>query len=530
MQDDDRISVPGCLSGENGKFGFSSYSGQKYDLVGTTTLINRHGGWPPGNNVCVQGTLTSPRVIKVNSIKNLPRPEARLIAAIGHPSQWRPYTYEKYGVAFVLPKIFSVTEDDQYIQSNFPIETGAITVRKFAIPQDTFLSPNDLGCGQLPVDFFGGSIALFVNPGINNGPACAQFGGSDPTDRPSPIVDGVKYSKTSDSSVGMGTGYGYDYYNTFQNGLCYEFVFSSGGTNPNPDSPCGCAVPTLADGEYDRLEKTILEQFSFSMPQITTAVPNKPASSPKVLSFEAYPLIATQPDGITFSWSTKDADFVRLSYSCTAGEEIPDRDIPNLGLDGVIIMETGGADMGCGGKFDRPETVNHSPDSSLDVDFGNSSYDAPIQVRVTLTPFSHGVAYPKAAKTIPISVYPSSTQPESDVPGGAVGTVTVISPPDTKQPSSYKQGSKIKIEWVDSGKIKTHYWVHLVQDKPANRRVDLYQIAGYIPGGAESTSCMWLVPKSYSGSGFRIFISSESHLSETLPPSDAFSAPFNIVP
>jgi hypothetical protein len=201
--------------------------------------------------------------------------------------------------------------------------------------------------------------------------------------------------------------------------------------------------------------------------------------------------------------------------------------MPNLGLDGVTILETGATAMGCGGKFDQPQAVNHSADSSVEVGFGNSSYDAPIEVRVTLTPFSHGVAYPNAAKTIPISVYPD-TQFPNGVPA-TTGTVTVISPAGTKQLSSYKQGSVLKIEWADSHEGKTHYWVHLVRDKPDNERVYLYQIAGYIPRGSDSTNYAWIVPRSYSGAGFRVFISSTDQIGSYTGLSYAFSAPFNIV-
>jgi hypothetical protein len=271
------------------------------------------------------------------------------------------------------------------------------------------------------------------------------------------------------------------------------------------------------------LEHSILSQFSFSKPEVATAASSSPTTTPKVTSFSVSDPIAdytTNRGQINFSWTTQNADYVRLSYNCTGGEEIIQNGLPSLGLDGVIILETGAAGTGCGGKLDVPQLINHSPNSSLDVGFANSSYDAPVEVRVTITPFSHGVAYAKSAKTIPISVYPDGQFRNG--PPTPTGNITVLSPPNTKRVSNYRQGSSSKIEWTDSREGDDHFWLSLVQDNTGNGIAYLYQIAGYVPRTGSSTNYTWVVPKSYSGSGFRISITSGDRA--------GISNPFNIVP
>lgn len=529
VRDHDKITVAGCLAGVNGKFAFSTYSGQRYDLIDDTALVNKHGGWPPGNNVCVVGTLSADApAINVVSISDLPKRVESLSPSIGRPSQWPQRTNKTYGLSFALPETFPATkDDDQYIQSNFPVASGVITLAKFAIPANTFGSPDLPGCGPLS-SFFGGGLALFVNPEINNRPACDEFGQSDPKYRASHTLHGIKFSETSDVSAGTGHYYSYDFYHTFQNGLCYEFVFSSAGGAINPDDPCGCVVPVVSG--YDAFVHTILSQLSFSKPQAETVASSDTSATPKVTSFTASASTSGDPKSrgpITFSWTTQNADFVRISYRCTGGEEIIKQGLPNLGLDGLVIMEKGAIGKGCGGKYGAHQIVDHSPNSSVDVGFGNASYNAPVEVRVTLTPFSNGVAYAKSGETIAIGVYPDN--PFLKGFPAPTKNITFLSPANANGVSSYRQGSSSKIEWTDSHKGDDHFWLHLVRDNASNSMTYLYQVAGYVPRTGNSISYTWVVPKSYSGSGFRIFINSEEHRVNKVP-SYAVSPPFSIAP
>ena len=530
VRDNDRITVEGCLTEwSEEKFSFSSYSGKSYDLIGDHSLLNKHASWMPGKNVCVQGTVSADDSdLNVTSIRTLPKRVARLNPPFGPPSQWRERTNKPYGLSFRLPESFPTSENDQYVDPNFPVGSGAINLGFFAIEGHLLVGPPVPECDKGMDSYDGGRVVIFVNPLVTNQEACNQFGESDPERHAWRTFHGMKFSETSESSGGMGQYYDYDYYHTFQNGLCYEFVFSDHGSAVNPDDPCACAYPEVPG--TDRLVQTILSQLSFPKPQSPAIVSNKAKTKPEVLSFTASSLTAddTKNRGsIKFSWSTRNTDFVRLSYNCTGGEEIQKNGLPNLGLDGIAILEDGAVGKGCGGKLDTPQIVNHSATSSLDVVFGNSEFDTPALVRVTLTPYSHGIGYPNSSKTIPVSVYPRSQF--SDGLPTPTGNITFGSPSSAKGVPSYRQGASSKIEWADNREGDEHFWLHLVRDNGSGGGMTyLYQIAGYVPRTGDSTSYVWVVPKSYSGSGFRIFVNSRGRVGNQ--SSYGVSPPFEITP
>jgi hypothetical protein len=267
MRDHDRITVEGCLATGNEGFYFSNYSGKHYDLIADDSLLGKHSSWTPGINVCVKGTLSSDgAAINVISIRNLPKRVARLSHSIGRPSQWAAHMNQTYGLSFRLPGSFPATkhEGDQFIQPNFAIKKGVITLERFTIGGDVFTTPALPECDK-GTNFFDGRLDIFVNPEISNSGSCYQFGQSDREYTGSETFNGKKFSETTEESIGTGRYYHYDYYDTFQNGLCYEFVFSDYSSAINPDDPCGCTRPVVSD--YDTLTDEILSQFSFAKPQ-----------------------------------------------------------------------------------------------------------------------------------------------------------------------------------------------------------------------------------------------------------------------
>lgn len=530
-QDGKRITVEGCLVGTNedfaDEFSFSNYSGQQYDLIVRDPLLKKSSDPLVGRSVCVQGTLSDADedTIETTSISALPKRVARLDPPIPPPSHWRERTNKAYGLSFRLPESFPPSENDEYVESNFSVEAGAVTLGIFAITGNLVVSPALPQCDQSSNQFDGGRIVIFLNPQITNRGACEQFGESHPEDHSWHTFHGTRFSETKVGGAGMGRYYSYDYYQTFQNGLCYEFIFSDVEGTVSPDDPCFCAYPQ--GPRTEKLVQTILSQLSFPKPQSPTVVSSQPGTEPKITSFSASTNTAddaTNRGSIKFSWTTKGADFVRFSYRCTAGEEIDKKDGLSLGLDGngIVIGEEGATSKGCRGQFET-EIVNHSPNSSLNVLLGNFQFDTPIVVRVTLTPYSHGVAFAKYGKTIPITV-----NPRNPFAGGlppATGNIKFVSPGDAGDAQSYRQGSSAKIEWTDSDEGDKHFWIHLVRDNGTGGVTYLYQIAGYQPRTDRSTNYTWLVPKSHSGSGFRIFINSEFQSKDY-----GVSPPFNIVP
>jgi hypothetical protein len=286
VRDHDKITIAGCLSGTNG-FTFSTYSGTQYELIADPALVEKHGGWPPGNNVCIQGTVSADgSAINVISITDIPQRMARLSLSIGLSSRWRRQTNKEYGLSLALPETFSARPliysgavdgryEDQYIRSNFPVENGAIISEKFAIASGTFSISRDLpGCGL--DSGFDGRLVLFVNPEIKNRAACDQFHTSDPKGSSSDTFHGIQYSESTEVSGGSGTWYSYYFYHTFQNGLCYEFTFSSVAHNLHADDDfCACTEPVLRGAQYDTLRQAILSQLSFSKPPAAPAVSGK---------------------------------------------------------------------------------------------------------------------------------------------------------------------------------------------------------------------------------------------------------------
>jgi len=527
-RDGKRIAVEGCLVGKSedfpDDFSFSNYSGEEYDLLVKEPHLKKNGDSLIGRNVCVQGALSEAEesTIEVTSISALPKRVARLDPAIPPPSQWRERTNNAYGLSFRLPPSFPPSENDLYVDSNFPVEGGAVTLGVFAIKGNLVISPALPECDKGLNQFDGGLFVIFVNPRVTNRGACEQFGESDPENHAWHTFQGTKFSATTTGGGGLGRTYGYDYYQTFQNGLCYEFVFANVEGAPIDEDPCRCTYPEAPRTE--KLVQTILSQLSFHKLQSPTVISSQPETAPEITSFTASTTTADDAKNrgsVKFTWSTSNADFVRFSYRCTSGEEIIKKGLPSLGLDGIVLAEEGATSKGCGGKLDTPEIVNHSPNSSLNIGFGNSEYDAPIVVRVTLTPYSHGVAFAKSSKTIPITINPSKFFSDGLPP--QTGNIAFVSPAGSA--SSYRQRSSAKIEWTDSNEDDEHYWIHLVRDNSSGGLTYLYQIAGYLPRTGRSTSHTWTVPKSYSGSGFRIFINSGFN-----QKTYGVSPPFDIVP
>ena len=325
MRDNDRITVEGCLTEwSEEKFSFSNYSGKSYDLIGDHSLLNKHASWMPGENVCVQGTVSSDDSdINVTSIRNLPKRVARLIL---------PLALLHNGANTRTSPTVSVSDcrnRSRLLRTTIcgPQFSGREWRGQFGVLCDrgpSFVSHHVPECDKDTDSYDGGRFAIFVNPLVTNQGACNQFGQSDPERHAWRTFHGMKFSETSESSAGMGQYYDYDYYHTFQNGLCYEFVFSDHGSAVNPYDPCACAYPEVPG--TDRLAQTILSQLSFPEPQSGAIVSSKAKTKPEIVSFTASSTTADDAKNrgsIRFSWSTKNADFVRFSYSCTGGEEIP---------------------------------------------------------------------------------------------------------------------------------------------------------------------------------------------------------------
>lgn len=257
--------------------------------------------------------------------------------------------------------------------------------------------------------------------------------------------------------------------------------------------------------------KTFLSEVSFFEPRISLAAGTKHVAVPKVMSFDA-----AQPEQhgglLILSWTTKDADYVRLSYACS--ERV------------LIFGEQGSA--WCGDTLgDQPNvSANLSPRSSLRVRLtAFHKYDlSAVSVTVTLTPSSHGRGFPASAKPVMAAAHTYNPLPNG-----------LVSPPQNIEISlsqanrpgaaGYSQGSSVKIKWKEHSMTSdscVNLW--LVRDGANSVKHFVLNVAHRCMSPAQGGEYTWKVSSEISGSGFRIYAEAPGKRSAAL------SEPFSIVP
>ena len=213
----------------------------------------------------------------------------------------------------------------------------------------------EIPAGLYPgTNFSGGELAVSVSTAITNLATCSQFGSGAP-DR-NLTFHGVMYSVFSTRrTAGMGHWQDRTTLHTYKNGFCYEFMFAIHGyEKANLDDPS--SVREFNQGP--RIQRNLLSRISFSEP---IAKPTPPMTGhSEVLSFLPSSDVAGAGihSNVTFSWTSRNVDYVRLEFSCPKGA--------------VILMEGAGAP--CAGDS---SSANQSPDGSKAVIFGNSILDSP---------------------------------------------------------------------------------------------------------------------------------------------------------
>ena len=288
VRDGDKITVAGCLVLRNDVFSFITYSGKPYELIDNKVLLKKHvdPDWYYGANVCIEGMSSAPLAMSPIRIYDLPQPKAELSRSIITPTQWEAHTYSKYGLNIWLPKAFETATDIEaslYVL-DLPIDRGTIPVARFAIPADAFSSDRNSSCDARAF-FWGGGLTVNVNPNIHGVQKCGRFGseygGSE--NRSSHKLNGVEYSEGTTTDGAMNVEESYYFYHTFQNGLCYEFAFSSDQSDWTPESGegCDCAIAKLSDPEYEKLAREVMRRVSFFEPRETKRTSNDRIVSPK---------------------------------------------------------------------------------------------------------------------------------------------------------------------------------------------------------------------------------------------------------
>jgi hypothetical protein len=385
------IAVDGCLYGGQGNFELVN-ADATFELRGDVSALNKYAG----EEVLVRGKpegsdyVRSLIVSRVTEVFKAPRVE--LSKDLTDPSNWYFQANELYRVQFAVPDSLPKS-GGQTAYPNFVSETGTITLVNLSIPAEIYPDTN----------FVGGSYLLSVNPKIANPESCEKFGTSDPRFLSHYQLGAARYAKLTSGDVAAGTSYEDLYFHTFQNGLCYEAAFSFGEYNTS-NQDFGCRVPK--HGDTEDVVKEFMQRISYTSPT-TSSLPQHSNAHPKVTSFASSSTIvkaSTDRSTLQFSWTTQGADYVELSYRCSA-----------YGL-GLVIAEQGGA----GGRncendpkpiTPQAQQINHPPNSGVEVTFGNQHHDDPILIVVTLTPFSHGEAYPSASRSLTIRVVKNGSAP-----------------------------------------------------------------------------------------------------------------------
>lgn len=381
----EEITVDGCLYGGQGNFNLVN-ADDYFELRGDLSALNKY----IGDEVQVRGKLErsdrGPSILVSGATLAFKAPQVQLSRIISDPGNWHFQTTKLYGVRFALAAIPENATGGGYVSANFVSETGTVTLGALPIPEEIYPGTN----------FVGGNFLLSVNPEIQNRESCEKFGASEPRFLSHSTFGGMRYTKLTAGDAGLGTSYEELYFHTFQNGMCYEVAFSFGEYDTS-NQDLGCRVGRPGD------TNVVVEEFMRRISYLPSkAAPTAKHAAPKVISFTASSTIVDASIGrrtLQFSWTSKDTDYIELSYQCSA-----------YGSD-LIIQEDGGSGGRNCENDPKPieaqtEQLNHPPNSDIEVTFGNFHHQDPISIDVRVTPFSHGKAYSAGSKTIAIRVDP----------------------------------------------------------------------------------------------------------------------------
>jgi hypothetical protein len=209
----------------------------------------------------------------------------------------------------------------------------------------------------------------------------------------------------------------------------------------------------------------------FCSSRVATDPPSADAI-PKVISFTASSGVADQVTNrgqITFSWSTQNADYIKLSYRCTEGT-----------ANGIAILGT--------------------------------RQDDPISILVTITPFSRGTAYGDLSKSLTVAVGPWNPFPKGAPAESRNITLSYSLGPE----KIYRRGSAMTIQWTYSESRDACINLYLVRDNGSGVATYRARVAEKWLPPAGSGSYTWRLPNKYRGSGFRIYAAAPGNVSSAL--------------
>jgi hypothetical protein len=521
----DKITLKGCLGGNADRYNFAAVGAHgPFILTGHTSGLEKYIDREMilegrrGDPIPVEGFFEPfPSFEVARIVEVIDKRVPTLSPSFSNTSRWHSEINRMYGVKLAHPDSMDAMQTSESpLVSNFVTEKGVTSVTSFGIPGEVYSDAN----------FRGGFFSISVNRNVTNQLSCSQFGISSPQEPQSSqyVVGELRYSQMDRGSAAMGTWYGDYYFHIFQNGLCYELAFQL-VTYSARTADTGCNVPLLSQEDELELIKPLIASVSFFRPSVAAAHDGDSRTAPRVTEFSASSQTADLGNRglITFSWSTQDADYVELTYTCPNP-----LDAQQKGVSSVVISENGPNRYCMNTESFKTFSLGHfyhSPDSSVEIGFGYFNHDDPTSVVVTITPFSHGTPYPDSSKSLSVIVNPYNPF-QRGIPTDT-RNMTLTYAPAADGAQNYEQGSPLKIIWTDARTQDPCVNLYLVQDNGAGGENYLLQINGTLEIGclkpASSGSYAWTVPTKYSGSGFRVLARTPGGFSGTL------GAPFNIV-
>jgi hypothetical protein len=476
-----------------------------YRLTGSTSTLAKYNG----KEIILRGMVLdgTPQheIFEVNRVvKVIERPEPKLASAFSDFPKWKSETNEPYGIRFSHPDAFTPAAPDSTIaESNFVSPSSAVALASYVIPRDLYPNTN----------FAGGAFAVLLNPKITNAETCEMFQSSEPESRSRITIGGIRYATTTEGDAGMNQSSGYHEFHTFQNGFCYEvsIVISEYSTGAADD---GCAMAQLNDANRKLIVDSLLARISFFLPGAEPANAGLTGAAPEVTSFTASTQTADDAINhgqITLTWSAAGADYVQLSYKCSSD-----------GF-GVVISEDLGqrrCENAVAPGMNSASEINHGANSSTVMGFANFDHVDPISIVVTAVPFSRGIAFPAASKSLTITVDPHN--PFMNGIPTDTRNLRIAYAATGDGASRFMQGSSIGIHWSDA-RPDPCVNLYLVQDDARGGLIFRSQLVYDCLKPASSGSYAWTVTDRFSGGGFRILGRTPGGTSNVLGP------PFSIV-
>ncbi len=385
-----KVDVVGCLSKQAGKLKLTDEDGIIYELIGHTAGLKNQ----IGDELDVTGTEHQPlepatdhpvpdKTLRVTNVETvLHMNPSGVPPVLGRVATWNIYTNPNDGLHFRYPKVFDDREDGASgTESNFADwgKVPPIRIKSLAMPQGIYPDSN----------YQGGQLTAFVDSNIQSEGACRQFSSFWPEHTSTRTVHGITYAQTVSGEVGMGHVSTVYYFHIFHHGLCYELDFTFEGHNTT-GMPLPCTNQWVSEQNEFELMDALLSQVTFLPPQNQPAAPKRPSGIPTVASFTNSPVNMDVMNIVKVSWTTTHADYVQLHYRCVA----------NIFVSEMIR----GGNMPCGAAVDR----NFPANGTASIGLQNFNPE-PIQLVITVIPFSDGRGYKENSKaiTIPVTTLPS---------------------------------------------------------------------------------------------------------------------------